>query len=210
VAPTLTDPTLELHASDGTTIATNDNWKDTQQSELAASGLAPADDRESALIATLDPGMYTVIIREKNGLAGSGLVEIYDISGGNNSKLANISTRGFTDGTNILIGGIIAAGDGQANAELVVRAIGPQLRRNGIFNALDDPMLEVRDANGNLIAFNDDWVANSQQIPGDLQPHFTQESALRLSLPRGNYTAIVRAKANSGGIALVEFYDLRR
>ena len=210
VTPTLTDPTLELHASDGTTIATNDNWKDTQQSELASSGLAPADDRESALVTTLDPGMYTVVIREKNGLAGNGLVEIYDTSGGNNSKLANISTRGFTDGTNILIGGIIAAGDGQANAELVVRAIGPQLRRNGIFNALDDPMLEVRDANGNLIAFNDDWVANYQQIPGDLQPHFNQESALRLSLPRGNYTAIVRAKSNSGGVALVEFYDLRR
>ncbi len=210
VNPTLNDPTLELHAGDGSTITTNDNWRDTQAADLAATGLAPGDDREAALVTTLNSGSYTVVVRDKNGLAGTGLVEASDISGSTNSKLANISTRGFTDDTNFLIGGIIAGGSGNANAELVVRALGPQLRRYGIFNALEDPMLELRDVNGNVIAFNDDWSTNYQEIPGELYPPFSQESALRVSLPRGNYTAVVRAKAKGGGVALVEFYDLRQ
>jgi hypothetical protein len=154
--------------------------------------------------------MYTVVIKEKSGLGGHSLVEIYDLAASSNSKLGNISTRGFADGTNLLIGGIIAGGDGQANAQVVVRAIGPQLRRNGIFNALEDPTLEVRDANGAVVGFNDDWFANYEQIPGELQPYNSRESAMRLSLPRGSYTALVRPKANSVGVALVEFYDLRR
>jgi hypothetical protein len=211
LSPALSDPTLELHRADGAIIATNDNWADSQGNDLTAIGLAPDDPREAALVATLPPDMYTVVIREKNGLAGYSLVEIYDVAASSNSKVGNISTRGFSDEPNPLIGGIIAGGDGPANAQIVVRAIGPQLRRNGIFNALEDPTLEVRDANGGVVAFNDDWFANYEQIPGELQPYDSRESALRLSLPRGNYTALVRPKPNSsGGVALVEFYDLRR
>jgi len=207
----LADPILELHASNGDLLATNDNWKDTQANEIIGTGLAPEDDREAALRITLQPGTYTVVIKEKNGLAGNGLVEIYDFSQNSDSKLANISTRGFTDSANLLIGGIIAAGDGQANAEIVVRAIGPQLRRNGIFNALEDPTLELRDGNGAVLAFNDDWITNSTQLLSTgLAPFHLAESAMLISLPRGNYTAIVRAKGESGGVALVEFYDLRR
>lgn len=212
LSPTLANPTLELHQAEGaaTTIASNDDWADAQENEIAASGLSPDDPREAVVIATLDPGMYTVVIREKNGLGGHGLVEVYDLAAKSNSKLGNISTRGFTDGANLLIGGIIAAGDGPANAEIVVRALGPQLRRHGILNALEDPTLEVRNANGGVIAFNDNWFANHEAIPSQFHPHHDRESAMRLSLPQGNYTALVRAKANSGGVALVEFYDLRR
>jgi hypothetical protein len=125
--------------------------------------------------------------------------------------LANISTRGYTDSSNVLIGGIIIGG-GQANAEVVVRAIGPSLRRVGIYNALADPTLELRDNNGALVAFNDDWGINYYDFLPiyDLAPESSEDSGFRLSLPAGNYTAIVRAKANNGGVALVEFYDLRR
>jgi hypothetical protein len=208
--PTLGDPTLELHGSNGAPIATNDNWADTQGDELTAIGLAPEDPHEAALVARLEPDMYTVVIREKNGLGGHGLVEVYDVAASSNSKLGNISTRGFTDDANVLIGGIIAGGDGPENAQIVVRAIGPQLRRNGIFNALEDPTLEVRDVNGGLLAFNDDWFANYEEIPTELHPYHSRESAIRLSVPHGSYTALVRVKANSGGVALVEFFDLRR
>jgi hypothetical protein len=207
----LADPILELRASNGALLATNDNWKDTQPNEIVAAGLAPNDDREAALRITLQPGTYTVVIKEKNGLAGTGLVEIYDFSQNSDSKLANISTRGFTDASDLLIGGIIAAGDGQANADIVVRAIGPQLRRHGILNALEDPTLEVHDSQGSVVAFNDDWITNFNQVDSTgLGPFDSSESALVLSLPSGNYTAIVRAKGESGGVALVEFYDLRR
>jgi len=208
--PVLADPVLELHASDGSVIANNDDWK-ANQAAITAAGLAPEDDREAALRITLVPGTYTAVIKEKTGQAGHGLVEIYDLSQNTTSKLANISTRGFTDSNNVLIGGIIVGGSGQANADVVVRALGPQLRRNGVLNALDDPTLEVRDGNGNLVGVNDDWLTNFNQMDSTgLAPLNNSESAMLLSLPGGRYTAVVRAKGNSGGVALVEFYDLRR
>jgi hypothetical protein len=80
-----------------------------------------------------------------------------------------------------------------------------------VANSLDDPTLEVHDHNGTVVAFNDDSTdyAPFQWTPG-LKPSYNSEPALVLSLPRGAYTAIVRAKGNSAGVATVEFYDLRR
>jgi PKD repeat protein len=81
----LQDPTLELHNRDGDKIATNDNWKiddQSQQSQQAAvqgTGLAPSDDRESAILMTLTPGNYTAILAGKANGTGIGLVEIYNI-----------------------------------------------------------------------------------------------------------------------------------
>src|SRR3984893_1413914 len=63
----LADPTLELHDHTGAIIARNDNWKDTQQAVIQATGLAPTNDLESAIVATLAPGNYTAILRGKNG-----------------------------------------------------------------------------------------------------------------------------------------------
>jgi hypothetical protein len=209
VSSSLPDPILELHASDGSIIATNNDWRDTQEADLVATGLAPQDDREAAVLATLPSGTYTVVIREKNGLAGTGLVEVYDLSASSNSKLANISSRGFADNTNVLIGGVIAGGPGEANAELVVRALGPSLHFSGVVNALVDLTLELRDANGNAVGFNQDALAIGREFPSAFSGLGGGESAIRVSLPRGNYTALVRAKPDRGGIALVEFYDLR-
>jgi hypothetical protein len=211
VDPVLADPVLELHGASGGLILANDDWRDTQAAEVIQSQIAPGNDRESVIITTLVPASYTVVLKEKNGRGGNGVVEVYDLSGNDTSKLANISTRGYTDSNNVLIGGIIAGG-GQANAEIVVRAIGPELQWAGVFNALADPTLEVRDNNGAVVAFNDDWLVNGDDFVSisELTPRFTQESAMRLSLPAGNYTALVRPKGNIGGVALVEFYDLRR
>jgi len=211
VAPVLENPVLQLHGTSGAVILANDDWKETQATEIMQSQLAPEDDRESVIITTLLPAAYTVVLKEKNGLAGNGLVEVYDLSQNDTSKLANISTRGFTDSTDVLIGGIIAGG-GQVNAEVVVRALGPQLRRMGLFNALEDPTLELRDNNGAVVAFNDNWISHSEDFLPiyELAPAFSAESGMRLSLPGGNYTAIVRPKGEIGGVALVEIYDLRR
>ena len=79
VADPLQDPFLELHDQDGTLIASNDNWKDTQQAELEAAGLAPTDDRESAILRTFQPGQFTAIVRGVNETTGVGLVEVYDL-----------------------------------------------------------------------------------------------------------------------------------
>ena len=209
VSRPLADPTLELHGSDGSIITTNNDWRQTQQAELTASGLAPEDDREAAVLTTLAPGTYTVVIREASGSDGTGLVEVYDISGSSKSKLANISTRGFTDDRNPLIGGIIAGGPGNSNAELVVRALGPSLHYAGVADALNDLTLELRDANGNVVGSNQEVTDIPREVPDGLSPVGPQQVALRVSVSRGNYTALLWAKPDQSGIALVEFYDLR-
>ncbi len=75
----LLDPTLELHDQNGALISANDNWRDTQEAEIIATGLPPSDDRESAIVMELAPGNYTAIVSGVNGTTGVALVEAYDI-----------------------------------------------------------------------------------------------------------------------------------
>ncbi|MEO5717111.1 MAG: sialidase family protein, partial [Chthoniobacterales bacterium] len=79
VSGALADPTLELHDGNGALLAQNDNWRDTQAGIIASVGLAPTDDRESALFAELAAGEYTVVVRGLDGTTGVGLVEVFNI-----------------------------------------------------------------------------------------------------------------------------------
>src|SRR5205085_6493506 len=104
----LDDPVIQLFNAAGTNIGGNDDWKSDQQN-VQSTGLAPTDDRESAIVITLDPGAYTVVMRGKNNTSGIGVVEMYDIGLAANARLANVSSRGFiATGDNILIGGLFA------------------------------------------------------------------------------------------------------
>jgi hypothetical protein len=210
ISDPLADPVLELHGSDGSLITMNDNWKDTQQSEIEASGLQPQNDLESAIIATLDPGTYTAIVSGKDGQAGVGLVEGYDLDQAADSQLANISTRGFVEtGTNVMIGGFILGGEA-GNANVLVRALGPSLTPLGVTGALADPTLELHDANGALIGSNDNWKdAQQSEIEATgLQPSNDLEAAIFETLAPGAYTAIVAGNGELTGVALVEVYRL--
>jgi uncharacterized delta-60 repeat protein len=128
------------------------------------------------------------------------------------SRLLNISTRMFVDsGDNALIGGIIITGSG--NKKVLIRGIGPSLAYAGVDSPLQNPYLELRDANGALIANNDDWQnsANPQAIVDTtIPPNDPKESAIVATLPANGsaYTAIVRPAKGAGGIGLVEVYDL--
>ena len=75
----LQDPQLDLYDAQGAKIATNDNWKDTQEAEITATGLAPTDDRESAISISLVPGAYTAVVSGVGGTTGVGLVEAYNL-----------------------------------------------------------------------------------------------------------------------------------
>ena len=77
----LADPVLELHDGSGTLISTNDNWRSTQQADIVATGVQPTDDRESAILTTLQPGSYTAIVRGQNSTTGVALVEVYNLDG---------------------------------------------------------------------------------------------------------------------------------
>ena len=207
----LADPTLELH--DQATlaiIASNDNWKDTQQAEIQATGLAPTNDIESAIVATLMPGGYTAILRGKNGTTGIGLAEMYDLDLASDSKLGNISTRGFVQtGDNVMIAGFIF-GNGTASETVIIRALGPSLAGLGVANVLADPTLALHDGNGTLLMSNDNWKDTQQaeiQATG-LAPSNDLESAIVTALPPGPYTAIVTGKNGGTGVALAEVYHL--
>ena len=206
----LADPTLNLLDEGANSLGMNDNWRDSAQAmEIMNSGLAPVNDLESAILVSLMPGQYTAVLAGKNSTVGNGLVEIYDLDAGASSTLGNVSTRGFVGtGDNVLIGGLIIA-DGE-NPMIVVRAIGPSLTNAGIAEPLLDPILELHDGNGELVASNDDWKDGQPEavIATLLYPFNDRESAVAAFPAPGNYTAIVRGKDDGTGIALVEAYRL--
>jgi hypothetical protein len=210
LANKLADPVLELRDASGGLVQTNDNWANSPNRQaIHDAGLAPTNDLESAIIATLpaNGNAYTAIVRGVNDTTGTGVVEIYDIDRSVDSKLANISTRGLVQaGDNILIAGTIVVG--QASQRVIVRALGPSLSLPG---KLENPTLELRDQNGGLVDANDDWIdsANKQAITDSgLAPTNDLESALLDTLPANNaiYTAIVRGVNDTTGIAVVEVY----
>lgn len=210
IAGALTDPVLELHSTDAQghdhLVATNDDWKVSQQAAIAATGKAPPKDAEAAVLQTLAPGNYTLVMRGKNGGTGIGLVDAYDLTSSTTAQLYNISSRGFVGtGANAMIGGFIVG----KSANFVVRSLGPTLSQFGVSGVLADPVLELRDANGTLLAGNDDWQldANKSHL-GNLAPPNAKECALYRTLNPGSYTALVRGKDNATGVALVEVYNL--
>jgi hypothetical protein len=212
----LADPVLELHI--GGTVATNDDWKVTsggssQQTEIEATGIPPTNDLESALVRTLSPGPYTAVMRGNGDGTGIGLVEVYDLSQASASLLANISSRGFVDiNDNVMIGGFIAGPADRGNARVVIRALGPSLSNSGVPNTLQNPTLELFDANGGPIASNDDWQngpGSSGVAAAGLAPSDTRESAIFITITPGQYTAIVRGVGGTTGVGLVEVYNLQ-
>jgi len=174
---------------------------------------------EAALVATLSPGNYSVVLAGKNRGTGVGLVEVYDLAQAANSNLANISSRGFVDiNDNVMIGGFIVGGGG-GSAKVIVRAIGPSLSVNGapVPGRLADPTLELHNASGTMIVTNDNWKINDQTGQSQeadvrattVPPANDLESAIVATLPPDNYTAIVRGKTNTTGVGLVEVYNLQ-
>jgi uncharacterized delta-60 repeat protein len=208
----LNDPILELFDGAGVSIGTNDDWRDTQEQEIEDTKIPPANDRESALLKTVPPGTYTAVLHGKNNGTGVGLVEVYDLSA-TGSQLGNISTRGFVGRDNdVMIGGVIVGQSPNGSSAMVlVRAIGPSLTAHGISGPLLDPTLELRNANGGLMAQNDNWRVGEEQSITDtaIPPEDDRESALVQVLPAGNYTAIVGGKEGATGVGLIEIYNLQ-
>jgi hypothetical protein len=212
LANALADPVLDLHAPDGS-VVTNDNWQDASNAGEIPPDLQPKDPRESAILITLPPGAYTGIVHGKSGATGIGLVELYDLSTATSSHVLNISTRGLVQtGDSRLIGGFIIGNDNtNATMDVIVRAIGPSLTDAGIVNALADPFLDIRDSNGNRVASNDNWKddANAAKVSqSGVAPKNDFESALYLSLPGGEYTAIISGTGGGTGVGLVEVYGM--
>jgi hypothetical protein len=217
----LPNPKLELHNGGGALIGFNDDWKTTiaggvitgdQRAQIEASTLAPADDHESAIIATLAPANYTAIVRGVGDGTGVGLAEVYDLNAPANAQLANLSTRGFVQTSDdVMIGGFIVGGSPGGRAKLLVRAIGPSLGNAGVPDFLIDPTLQLFNASGTLVDANDNWKSDHQaEIEATtLPPTKDAESAIVQTLAPGNYTAIVKGVGDTTGVGLVEVYNLQ-
>jgi hypothetical protein len=196
-------------------IASNDNWKSSQQTAIQSSGYAPGDDREPAIIQTLPPGNYTVVVRGVNATIGIALLEVHDLDQSSTSLITNLSTRGLVGtNANVMIGGFIVGSGLGANrhgsSKVLVRGLGPELTNFGVMNALQDPILELHDGNGNLLITNDNWRESQQaeiQATG-LAPGDDRESAILTTLIQGNWTAMMRGKNNTTGVGLIEVYRI--
>jgi len=205
----LADPVLELHGPAGFQTITNNNWGDTQEAEIIATGRAPSNDLESAIVADLAPGAYTAILSGNAGTAGVGLVEVYDLSPNQDSRLTNISTRANVGaGDDIVIAGFIV--DGGSVGTTILRGLGPSLSGTGV-TGLPDPKLELRDSQGVLTASNDNWMDAPNQAAiiqaAGLAPNNELESAIVATLMPGEYTALLSGVNNGTGVGLVEVYD---
>ncbi len=141
---------------------------------------------------------------------------LMELTPGKTASVHNVSTRGYVgSGERVLIAGFVVAGAAPRN--VLVRALGPSLAAFGVTEPLTDPSIDIYHGS-QLIATNDDWQTGNlgQEIPAPagmtapfyawLAPLNAKEPSLRLMLPPGAYTMIVRS--NAGGIALAEVYDL--
>ena len=210
VTGVLMDPQLELRDAAGAVISSNDNWQDSAQfSDIIASTIPPSDPREAAIVATLAPGDYTVILSGVNDTSGIALVEGYTLDS-NTTRAANISTRGRVgvDDEALIAGFII---DGGAAKKVIIRALGPSLGAGGTGGVLANPLVELRDSAGDEIATNDDWSSGPQQaeiVATGIPPSNPLESALIATLAPGTYTAVVRGADGGSGLGMVEIFDL--
>lgn len=227
----LADPTIEVHDAlrGNAIIATNDNWSVSENpAEITAVGraigaadLLASDTKSAAMLATLDPGVYSFIAKGKGDGAGIVLLEIYDAdatSGG--ATFTNIASRANCDtGNGVTIGGFVVSG--AAPKRVLMRAVGPTLVAQGLASTavLQDPTIELHDAlHGNaIVAINDNLGdnANASEIRTTsarigataLATDDSTSAALLVTLPPGVYSFVVRGKNDTTGITLVEVYD---
>ena len=216
----LANPTLELFTGQ-TSLGVNDDWENSTPADKQAiidSGIAPSNSLESAIVRTLPANGtgYTAVVRGVNNTTGIAVVEVYDLDGSVDSKLANISTRGFVQtGDNALFAGTFV--QGSTPQKVIIRAIGPSLT---IAGKMQNPTLELRNAQGTQLASNDNWKVRdgggSQQVEVEatgVAPTNDFESAIVFDLAASpsaiDYTAIVRGAGGETGIAVVEVYALQ-
>jgi hypothetical protein len=123
--------------------------------------------------------------------------------------LQNSSTRvRVQTDDNVLIGGFIIRG---GTKKVEVRAIGPSLTQSSVSGVVANPTLELYDSTNTLLASNDDWVNSAQRrqiADSRIPPLSSEEAAVIVNLPEGNYTGIVRGTNSTAGVGLVEIFDL--
>ncbi|WP_146180143.1 putative Ig domain-containing protein [Opitutus sp. ER46] len=226
----LPEPRLKLYNAAGVVIASNNGWADNADVTAAGKTLGafdlPTGSKDAAMVVTLTPGLYTAII-DSNG-EGTALIEVYDVASNAlvpSKQLVNISTRGYVGtGNDVLIGGFVVSGN--QPKRVLIRAVGPSLSKFNVGDLLADPVLNVYDGAGKVIAKNDNWgtpqTVGSAQIAAsvaDINAAFsatgafpldngTKDAVVIITLDPGSYTAMVSGANGTTGSAMVEIYEI--
>jgi hypothetical protein len=218
----LSQPSLSLYNSAGAIIATNTGWSSASNAPAIANAAAtvgafslPAGSADSALLVNLPPGNYTMQITGANQSTGVALGEVYEI-GASGDNVINLSTRGVVSaGSGALINGFVVAGT--SPQQVLVRGDGPSLASFGVANALAQPVLQLFDSSGKLVASNTGWGANANasQIAAAAStvgafalPSGSADAALLVTLQPGAYTIVIAGAGGTSGVALAESYLL--
>ena len=202
----LANPKLDLYSGQ-TVIASNDDWATaTNAAALTASGFAPENAQEAAVLVTLSPGAYTAVVSGSGGGTGVGIVEVFEVDLPE-VPLANISTRGqVLTGNDVMIGGFVI--QGSAPQTVIVRARGPSLADFGITNPLANPVLQLFSGQ-TMVAMNDNWQSSAeagQVLSRGFAPASPFESAILITLNPGAYTAIVTGAGGTTGVGIIEVF----
>jgi uncharacterized delta-60 repeat protein len=225
----LATPQLRIYNSSGQLLQTAGSWGGSASlaAAFSAVGAFPlaTGSADAAVVATLQPGVYTVQVVDPRGVGGIALAEIYDVTPTAVPRLVEISARGSVDsGDGLLIGGLVISGS--ASKQVLLRGAGPTLASLGVSGVLSDPILTLFNSQAAIIARNDDWqtpVTVNASYPGATAaaiasaaassgafpfPAGAKDSAMIVTLAPGNYTVQVAGVNNATGIALVEIYEL--
>lgn len=217
----LEDPRLAIFDIEGQEIARVDNWKEEANWEEIEQvsptvGAAPLTDlNESAILLTLNPGLYTAHLSGQNGGTGIGLVEVFDASDESiETRLVNISTRvRAAAGDEVAIGGFVITG--QDPKRVLIRALGPELAKRSITDPMMDPYMVLYDSSG-AVAANDDWESEFtfqmreafSQVNATQLDEGSKDAAMVRELQPGLYTVIVNDFNYTSGIVLIEIFEL--
>lgn len=217
----LADPKLTLRDWEGQLIVSQDNWLEepnwatVESVGLSVGAAPPVDSGESAILTTLDPGLYTVALSGADGGTGLGLIEVFDASSESiETRLANISTRVRASiGQEVAIAGFVITG--QDPKRVLIRALGPDLLKRNVPGVLPDPRMILYQGQ-DVIATNDDWedqngfliTEASRQVNTSILDEGSKDAAMVCELRPGLYTVIVNDVADDSGIALVEVHEL--
>lgn len=223
----LPDPELQLFKiTNGTAqmIDQNTGWgNNTNAAAIKAEAAAlhdfawPDGSADSALLVTLQPGLYTAQVSGASGDTGTSLVEVYDGDTPSTApRLVDISLRSKVGtGTNVQVAGFVISGTKPKT--VLIRAGGPALAKQGISDYLPDPVLVLYDHNSIAIRKNQGWSTNATDAAAILAAGSrlgayawadgSADSALLVTLPPGLYTAQVSGASGDTGVDLLEVYD---
>ncbi len=208
----LPDPTLRLIDATGQTIASNNNWKATQQGEIEASGIAPANDAESAIALLARARELHRRGERQPRCRGRGAGGSLRSGRTSNSKLANVSTRGLVGvNDNALIGGVILGGTAGTPLKIMARGSGAIARERGcggrVARSNPGTLQPRRRASWPRMTTGGRRKRAEIEASG-IPPSDDAESAIMATLSAGNYTAVLRGKSGAAGVGLIEFYHL--